>query len=193
MPKRTLYLIIVLILVALGLMFIATASLYPKPSVELPLTRRPTPPVEQTTLLFGDLSMATDSAQPTYSIPIIISAQKNLVTGVQLELSYDPQIITNVSIQQGSFFSKPVVLLNSIDNDNGRISYALGISPQDSGKKGEDIVAVLTFKAKTPIPSATTISFLPKTLVTAEGVAQSVLKSTSPTQFIVGKNVKYTR
>ncbi len=195
MSKRTLSLIIVLFLAALGLMFIAQAKPEQQQTPIQPnITPRVTPPVAQTVLLFGDLSMTTSSTQPTHSIPIIIQTGKNLVTAVQIELLYDPQIITNVSITQGTFFSKPVVLLNYIDDANGRISYALGINPQDSGKKGEDIVvATLTFKAKISTPTATTISFLPKTLVTEEDVAQSVLKSANPTQFIVGKNVKYTK
>lgn len=190
MPKRTLYLIIVLFLVALGLMFIAQAT--PYPSTPQPnIVTIPTPSVAQTVLLFDEIAMSTTSAKPSYSIPIIIQTGKNLVTAVQLELSYDPEIITNVSIQQGAFFPKPVVLLNNIDKENGRISYALGISPEDSGKRGEDILATLTFKTNVSSPTATTISFLPKTLVTAEDVEQSVLKSTRPTQFIVGQNVRY--
>ena len=192
MPKRTLYLIIVLFLTALGLMFIAQLTPYPK-TPQPNIVAIPTPAVAQTALLFDEISMSTSSAKPLYSLPIIIQTGKNLVTGVQLELSYDPEIITNVSIQQGSFFLKPVVLLNNIDKENGRISYALGINPQDSGKKGEDIVATLNFKTNVLSPTATTISFLPKTLVTAEDVEQSVLKSTSPTQFIVGQNVRYTK
>jgi len=195
MSKRTLSLIIVLLLAALGLLWIAQATPQDQQqtSMQPTITPKVTPPVAQTVLLFDDLSMSTSSAQPSYSIPIIINTQKNLVTAVQIELSYDPQIITNVSITQGSFFSKPIVLLNHIDDANSRISYALGINPQDSGKKGEDIVATLTFKAKISTPTATTISFLPKTFVTAEGVAQSVLKSANPTQFIVGQNVTYTK
>ena len=135
--------------------------------------------------------MSTSSAKPLYSLPVIIQTGKNLVTGVQLELSFDPKIITNVSIQQGTFFSKPVILLNNIDIEAGRISYALGISPEESGKKGEDIVATLTFKTNVSTPTATTISFLPKTLATAESIEQSVLKSTREAQFIVGQNVRY--
>lgn len=193
MPKRTLYLIIVLFLVSVGLMFIAASTPYPNKVPQPNIVTIPTPPVAQTILLFGNLSMATDSAKPLYSIPIIIQTGKNFVTGVQLELFYDPQIITNVSIAQGPFFSNPVVLLNSIDSDNGRISYALGINPQDSGKKGEDIAATVTFKAKVASPTATSITFLPKTLVTADGISQSVLKSTNKTEFIVGQNVRYTK
>lgn len=188
MPKRTLYLIIILFLVALGLMFIAQAT--PYPNIPQPnIVTMPTPPVAQTVILFDQTSMSTASANPLYSLPVIIQTGKNLVTGVQLELAYDPKIITNVSIQQGSFFSNPVVLLNNIDIEAGRISYALGIRPQDSAKKGEDIVATLTFRAKASTPTTTTISFLPKTLVTAEGVSQSVLKSANPTQFIVGEKI----
>lgn len=191
MPKRTLYLIIVLFLVALGLMFVAQSTPYPKPLQPNNIVSIPTPAVPQTVLLFDEISMATNSA--SYSIPIIINTGRNLVTGAQLELFFDPKIITNVSIQQGNFFLKPVVLLNNIDKESGRISYALGISPEDSGREGEGIVATLTFKTNVLSPTPTTISFLPKTLVTAEGVEQSVLKSTRPTQFIVGQNVKYLK
>lgn len=189
MPKRTVYLIIVLVLTALGLMFIASSKPTPLPIRNIPA--RPTPAVEQTVLLFDQISMPTTSAKPLYSIPIIIETGKNLVTAVQLELQYDPKIISDVSVQKGAFFSNPVELLNYIDSDTGRISYALGINPKDNGKKGEDVVAILTFKAKMQEPTATTVSFLSKTLITAEGIAQSVLKTTVPAQFIVGEKVTY--
>lgn len=192
MSTRTLILIMVLILVTSGLVWLAASTpYYPKPQPKLIPT--PTPNLAQTVLRFDNLSMSTNSAsqKPTYSLPIIIDTKKNMATAVQLELQYDPKILANVAIEPGKFFANPVTLLNNIDVATGRISYAIGINPQETGKKGEGTVAVLTFQTKSQEPTATTISFLSKTLVTAEGIAQSVLKTAVPTQFIVGGKVRY--
>lgn len=116
-----------------------------------------------------------------------------MVTAVQLELSFDPKLLTNMSIKEGPFFTNPVTLLKNINSATGKISYALGISPQARGVQGEGIIAILEFQAKSQGPKATTISFLPKTLVTAEGIEMSVIKSAIPAEFIVGQNVKYTK
>ena len=192
MSTRTLTLIIVLILVTAGLVWIATATVpYPTTSTNRQaIVPKVTPPVAQTVLRFDDLSMATNSA---YTLPIIIQTGKNLVTAVQLDLLYDPKVLSNVKMEQGTFFTNPVTLLNSTDAATGRVSYALGVGPQDHGKKGEDIVAIIRFNTKSVYPQATSISFLPKTLVTAEGIAQSVLKSSIPSQFVIGRNVRYTK
>lgn len=190
MHKRTLALIIILILVAGGLLAIALNT----PSVTAPTKLQVTPtvvqPAQETSLLFDNLSMipsSSSAAKATYSLPIKINTNRNVVTAVQLELLYDPETLTNIAINQGDFFVNPVSLLNKIDPKNGRISYALGISPTQSGRQGIGIVATLTFQAKTLTPKPTSISFLPKTLVTAEGVGQSVLKSTNSAQFIMGR------
>lgn len=186
------------------------------------------PYLPNTSLLFGNLQtvLATSSAIPksnasliestpsaistssakqtqqgrsnTYSIPIIIQTGENNVTVVQLELSYNPSILTDVSINPSGFFENPAVLLDKIDTKNGRLSYALGdrVEGQDlrAGKKGEGTLAILTFRTiaksnlkiselteeKTASDAAkTSITFLPKTFVVAEGIAESALKSTN--------------
>lgn len=150
----------------------------------------PTPaPIAQTQLIFGILSPVPpfQTIKRTYSLPIKITTGTNKVTAVQLELQFDPKVLNNVSIAPGSFFPKPVVLLNKIDAKSGRISYALGISPQDQAILGQNSVAVLTFESFNQIPTQTSIQFLPKSLVTAEGVQESVLKTPSSEQFIIGK------
>ncbi len=142
----------------------------------------------QTFLMFDNSSIATSSSltDPTYSLPISITTGSNKVTAVQLELQYDPKILTDVSVAPGAFFKNPVILLNQIDSKTGRISYAFGISPAEQGVVGQDIVAVLNFKTLTA-PEPTVILFLPKTLVTAEGTNESVLKETNVGQFTIGK------
>lgn len=186
MSNRTLVLIIALIAITVGLLWMALKnSPVPPPAATQPTV---VPVLPQTSILFGSLSTAFSTASAkTYSLPIKIATGNNKTTGVQLELSYDPKVLTNVSVNAGSFFVNPFILINRVDEKNGRISYAIGISPQDSGKTGNGIVATLNFDAQKPTPQSTSIVLLPKSLVTAEGTDRSVLKATTSAQFIVGE------
>ena len=193
MSRPTLILVILLFLIAGGLLALAlNKSFYnpkdlsqPVPSV-IPVTA-------QTSLLLGNLDVASPSSYPkTYSLPILINTGTNKVTAVQLELAFDPNILTSVNITPSTFFKNPNVIINKINSDTGRISYALTASnaaaaesdsaaaktASESAKKGEDTLAILTFNAGTPLASST-ITFLPRTFVTAEGLESSALKSTN--------------
>ncbi len=145
-------------------------------------------PVAQTSLLFGELSVAASSsaANPTYSFPINIETKKNKVTAVQLELQYDPLVLADVSVVPGAFFKNPNVLLNQIDAKTGRISYAFGVGLTDAGIAGKGTAAIISFEVKPGIEQKTGILFLPKTKVTAENISQSVLKATNNALFTVG-------
>lgn len=190
MSKRTLFLIFTLFIITSVLLIVALYKpASPKP---VPTVTAPKEPVAQTTLLFGEPSIATPSSASSknsgYSLPINIETGKNKVTAVQLELQYDPKVLTNVSVDPSLFFKNPDVLLNQIDAKTGRISYAFGIGLTNQGVVGQGVVANITFEAKAGIPQETAILFLPKTLVTAQDTAQSVLKQTNVAQFTVGIN-----
>lgn len=190
MSKRTLFLIFALFVITAVLLALAlyTPS-NPKP---IQTVTAPKESIEQTVLSFGE-PVATSSsalrqlADVNYSVPINIETGKNKVTAVQLEMQYDPKVLTNVVIAPAAFFKNPEILLNQIDVKTGRISYAFGIGLADQGVVGQGTVATLTFSAKNAATKETTIFFLPKTLVTAESVAQSVLKQASNIQLTVGK------
>lgn len=196
MSKRTFALIFTLFTVAVVLVIIA---LYNPSSYETKIVVVPTPtktpmPLAQTELRFGKLSTAypielESKKPPVYSLPILISTGTNKVTAVQLELSYDPQMMTAISLAPSNFFPKPVSLLNQIDEKNGRISYAIGTSPNESGIQGEAVVAILTFQTRSLLPGQTNISFLPKTQVAAEGINPSVLKEAFSAQIVIGESV----
>ena len=184
MSKRTFTLIFTLFTVAFILVMVA---LYTPSSSDIAIVI-PTPKViptmlAQTSLRFGTstklpVAISSPEAKMVYSLPITISTENNRVTAVQIEMSYDPKVLTEVVVTPGSFFEKPVIFLNHIDDENGRISYAIGVSPNEQGKDGEGLVATLSFQGRSKVKQ-TNISFLPKTLVMAEGVGQSVLKSTN--------------
>lgn len=188
MSKRTLFLIFALFVITSVLLVIALYNPNSKPQPPQIITA-PKEPVAQTTLLFGRPAVATSSSSSTlsYSIPINITTGKNKVTAVQLEMQYDPKILLNIAVVPGPFFTKPEVLLNQIDSETGRISYAFGVGLTDPGIIGNGVVATLTFDVRAGVLQQTGILFLPKTLVTADGVTESVLKETNAAQLTVGK------
>lgn len=185
MSKRTLFLIFALFIITSVLLVLA---LY-KPSNPKPVqtVTIPKEAIEQTVLSFGEpVATPSSSTNVNYSILVNIETGKNKVTAVQLELQFDPQVLTNVVVTLGSFFKNPQVLLSQIDTKTGRISYAFGIGLADQGVMGKGVVATLTFGA-VRTPQQTSILFLPKSLVTAEGITQSVLKQTNNIQIVVGE------
>jgi len=187
MSKRTLFLIFALFIITSVLLMMALYKPNSKPTTTqiIPLLEKQ---IAQTILSFGTPSVATSSsALPlSYSLPINITTGENKVTAVQLEMQYDPEVLTNVQVAPGSFFRNPTMLLNQIDEKTGRISYAFGVNPTDQGVVGNGVIAILRFKAKTGTPMQTQITFLPKTLVTAENINESVLKTTNDAVFTVG-------
>lgn len=185
MSKKTIALIIALFAITVALIVLAVFPVTQRTSISI--TPTPTVSPAQTVLAFGPPVASTSaiaSASAIYSIDINILTGTNKVNAVQLELSYDPDILVNVDIVPGDFFINPVVLLKNIDDTTGRISYALALSPGENGKQGTGTIATLKFNAlsKTPTP----VIFLAKTQVAAEGVQTSVLKSTIDTTVFGG-------
>ena len=187
MSRRTLFLIFALFLITAVLLVLALYQPQAPKVAPVPVVKEA---VAQTSLSFGTPTVATSSSFVTtnYSMPINISTGKNKVTAVQLELQYDPLLLTNVKVTPDLFFPKPNILLNQVDVKTGRVSYAFGIGPTDQGVVGTSTVATLTFSVKAGTLQKTAVVFLPKTLVTAEGIAESVLKPTSAGVFMIGAN-----
>ncbi|MDP2672081.1 MAG: cohesin domain-containing protein [Candidatus Daviesbacteria bacterium] len=188
MSKRTLFLIFALLIITSVLVMITLYNPSPKTDSPVPAENVVKEPIEQTVLSFGNPLIATSSSTSvSYSLPANIETGANKVTAVQIELQYDPRVLTNVSIVPGSFFKNPEVLLSQIDAKTGRISYALGASLKDPGVSGKGTVTTIQFQTKAGIPQETSIIFLPKTLVTAEGLTQSVLKETTNSLLKIGE------
>ena len=188
MSKRTLFLIFALFLIAFVLLMMALYQ--PQASKAIPQKAVVAKPFAQTILSFGNPEIATSSSASilNYSLPINISTGNNKATAVQLELQYDPLILTNVNVIPGPFFPKPEALLNQIDVKTGRISYAFGIGLNSQAVEGNGVIANITFSIRAGTPEETAIIFLPKTLVAAQGISESVLKEANVGQFTLGVN-----
>lgn len=179
MSKKTLALIIFLFLVTCTLLYF---SLRTTPQSTQPLGPTPTPiSVNAHTLLSMNAASATESSKTAqYTVAVKIDTGDNPVNSVQMELAYDPQALTNVTLAPGTFFTQPNVLVNNINTTDGRISYALTEQIDLPGKKGTGTLALVSFNiAPTFTGKTTTLTFLPKTAVAADKVMESVLKKTT--------------
>lgn len=179
--KKTIFLLLFLFILAGGLVFLYNNSgkiMNTNVTVAPPLVSpEPSPtPSLQTTLSFSPSPLVI--ASPSGTLAISIDTGTNNVNAVQIELSFDPNQITNLAITQGTFFESASPLLNKIDLKNGKASYVLAITPSGPAQSGKGTIATLSFTTKIPSGQKTTITFTPKTLVTAEDIAISVLKAT---------------
>lgn len=186
-PRQTLLFITFLLIATIALLIIAIYSNNPT-NVKTP-EKQASFTIAQTSIFLQSkpvLRVNPNSTIPTYGIDVNVSTKENKVTGIQLELSYDPKVLKNVDILPGSFFEDPMVLLKKVDQVNGRISLVLGVRLGQKGVTGLSRVATITFQDGSPTRALTDIVILPKTQVSAEGTAKSVLKVGIGAKFDVG-------
>lgn len=189
MPKKTLALISGLVLVTIVLFIIALRAGQQQQAPSVPQSSQmahQTPPVPAHTVLkLGPNPLSVGPGQEG-SVNVNINTSDNDVTAVQLELGYDPRIVSNVKITPGPLFTNPVILIDKNNPSEGRYTYAFGITPNDQPVKGNGVVATITFTTSaSSIGKKTQIGLLPTSLVTARGVAQSVLKTSTGTVLTV--------
>lgn len=188
MSKKTLLLIIALLIIAGGLLYMAFR---PATQVYTPPPALPTPtPIAQTMLSLSPSSYVI--ASPSGSLSVTVDTGQNNVNAVQIELGFDPKAFSLIDIVPGVFFDNPVVLLKNVDLKNGRISFAYARSPSGLSKKGIGAVATITFTTTIASGQKTDINFLPKSLVTADNVKTSVLKKAAGATIFYVREVKTT-
>lgn len=202
MPKKTLILIITLFFLTSLLLYLATREgkfiEKQKPVVQIPVKKQ----VNKDSVIFFSpsvLNMDNKNSATSSSVDVFINSGINKVTGVQLEMSFDPKIIYNIIIKapdDANFFGKTenyIVLFKDVDMKNGRLSYALAITPSQTAKSGTGKVATLTFKLNKATPvsktAQTNIDLLNKTLVTGDNAYESLLKQVTPLTINLGVNL----
>lgn len=180
MSKQTLALIVSLLVVTIVLVVLA---ILPQQSStpQTPAGNEPTPtPYAHSKLMFSPNPLTLTTT--TGSVDVMIDTGINDVSAVELAIGYDPKKLTNVKATPATFFTKPNVFLNISDPKNGKLTYALVLPFDVPGKHGTGTVATVTFTSLLQPGEQTTLQFLPKTLVTADGVRnRSVLVNATNT------------
>ena len=183
LPRRNLIVIAVLILITIILLII---NLLPKTySVKNTVTNVvPTPTLAPYVKSSLSLSAPKRDSSGKYLSNVEISTAQNQVTGVQIDLAFDPKVLTNVEIIPGTFFTNPIVLLKKIDTVKGVVSYTLFANTTQKSASGKGVFATLSFSILPGVKIASTqINFLPTTEVVAIGQFESVLKTTTGMTF----------
>lgn len=180
LPKKTIILIVALLLVAVGLVYLATYN-YEKPKEEKAVIQQDEKALIQTSLALSNPifdTASTASAKPVYSIDVNADTGENMLTVVQLELQYDPLAITDVDIGPGDLNGNWASIKKEIDQENGTIYCILGVPMGGKGISGPGSVAKLTFSKVDGFEfSESAIRFLSRTKTIAQGYDKSVLKS----------------
>ena len=191
MSKKTLALISGLVVVTVVLFVIALKTSSKPTQTPVNQEQSTAQPTTVMTPVHSVLSLSPNPliVQPGQqgSVDVSLDTSDNEVTGVQLELSYDPTAISNVKVAPGPFFPNAVILIDKNDAANGKMTYAFGIQPNRPTVTGTGTVAVVTFTAKNVPGKSAEISILPNSLVSARGVANSVLKSASGATITIGQ------
>ena len=189
MSRKTLALISGLVLITVVLFVIALRSNQQAPQTSVNPSQQAQQPSPTVSVAHSVLNLSPNpvnvSAGGTGKVDVNIDTSDNSVTAVQLEIAYDPKVVSNVQVVPGPLFQNAVVLINKDTPATGRFTYAFGRTPAQTPVLGTGVVATITFRAAASSqPSQLTL--LPTSLVTARGVATSVLKSSSGTEIIVG-------
>ncbi len=187
MPKKTTILIVILAIITGVLIFLAIRSDQGQNLLgndQQDVTPTQTQPFASISFMQPELDAT--SGTTTHTVDVILDTYGKPVAGVQLELTYDPTVLTNVKVetpQESLFGPTSSVLISSVDPTQGRISYAVGISASDTEKVGRGAVATITFTVNRQAGITTTnLAFLPKSAVTTFSTQGSVLSSTDPLQ-----------
>ncbi len=138
-----------------------------QPSSALPSPMLPMPPLSFALL-------GNEALKENISFSIEVFPQEEISASVyRLEILFDPKALEAEEVLAGSFFKNPQILRNEINNQEGKIDFSAGISPEEkiatNEPKSKAPLLAITFRVKslsTPEkPSSTTISFGEKTAV----------------------------
>ena len=196
MPKRTSLLILLLAVATLVLIFVivVSPSQLSAPNSNKDTSENTTAIKKTAQLVFAPdtVDITASNAAATQSVDLLVASGNNSISGVQVELQYDTDAISDVELTpalESSFGQDASVLFNDLDKKNGKISYAIAINPNSKPRQGLGKIATIKFNkannAKAIFPSA--ISYLNGTTVTVLNQDASVLGNAKPLE------IRYTK
>lgn len=190
MSQKTLLLIGILVLVTLGLVYAAVSSQNSKSPTNNTTsdTNTVSPSKSSGTMEQSGPKVSTIYFDPettrANSATVMIDSGIQKITGVQLEMNFDPNALSNITftIPSDSILGKEgnyTVLYDKVDYQKGKATYAAGISLSTPSFPGTGKVVTVSYTIKPGANLPTKLSFVNKrTLVTQSNITTSVLKDT---------------
>ena len=109
------------------------------------------------------------------SVVVFIDPKDEVVSAVQVQLQYDPEVLESIDITPGTLIPDALILTKKIDPTKGTIFFAIAVRPNTPPLITKGTLATVSFQKKSL--ETTKISFLPLTKITSFGIDQSVLQS----------------
>jgi hypothetical protein len=138
-----------------------------------------TPISETNAALYFSPSRIRLSQNLPKEMTVMLDAETRDISQVQLEIKYDPKIITVHTIRAADFFSDPVILLNEHDEKRGRIQFVIQTQDEQKKPNKNGRIATLSFtrNPEASMSGQTTFEFLPKTAVHSKTQTRPQLRS----------------
>lgn len=134
-------------------------------------------------IYFEPQNIYSSCINASHSALIKLDTNSNSIQSVQIELSFNPSVFYNLSIQpfENNILGKdPKVDINEIRQEYGRASFVLS-SSETMKNNGSRNLAVLSFNTyPQPASSSAVISFLTKSTVQSAASRSSILGNTIP-------------
>ncbi len=167
--------VVILLILIVCLFFISHSN---KISINHTVMPTPTPQSRQTLIYFSPPNLAVNAqSSSTEKLNLVIQTNDNSIYGADIELNYDPNIITNLQIAPGSFIPK-VENLPTAKPKPGTLSYIMVVPFKAKPVRGTGILAQVSFtinKSALQRAKSTQISFLPATSISGFNQKYSVL------------------
>lgn len=175
--------------VAIGTVLFIFCSVFIFLSYVSPFQNKTTPPVSTSSTgveLYFQPQVFSIACTGTHTSEIYLSSPKQTVSGIQLELQFDPNMLQNVTLTPTTpnFFGDKknyTVTLNEIREQYGRASLALQLSPNQIERTGNKQVAILSFTFNPQrVSNFTQVTFLTKSTITSDTSDTSLLENSIP-------------
>ena len=194
MSKTTIALLFFLLLITGALLYVQF-GLRPDSVIasfpHVPVTSLTTP---DTSLSLSSEKQSVQTGQ-TITVAVLIHNPNPHPGLVQIELAYNPQIVTIDSVNPGTFFTRPVIAFHRIDPNSGRISYTLRCPTDPAKRILQDCtnptlptVATITLTVNPYLQKNTTsLTFFPKTAIRSL-TGRDMLKKTTGIQLKISSS-----
>lgn len=143
----------------------------------------PTPTIEKTAEITFSPSTLDLAASTSGSVEVMVTTGKNPITGAQVQILYDPTVITNVELAPpaaNSLMGPPGSYTNLFTDDTpGSLTYAVAINPSSPEVSGTGSIGTISFTVLKTKPE-TQFTFGKSTAVTSTASMNSILNTTTP-------------
>lgn len=189
-PSKTLFLIGFLVTITIALLGVALFMAANQNKKALTTTTSqtiPTPKIPKTALVsFSPASLVIPAgSSSSATVDIIVTTGENPITGAQIEVDYDPTVVSNIRYIPpditSSLLGQPGTYLTLFTDNKtpGKIVFANAINPDSTAVSGTGSVGKLSFSLLRTKPS-TALILGPETKITTNTTRESILKSTTP-------------